>query len=147
MKRKSLLALLFILCLHIAWAQTRSVSGRVVSDSTREALSGVTVTVRGSQASTTTDAEGRYAITVPDRGNSVLVFSYVGFSEQSISVGDRSSVGVTLSSAASSTLRNVVVIGYQTIRRKDLMASVSSVIPALRPSGTTDHLTKIQRPL
>src|SRR5687768_484381 len=118
MKRKSLLALLFILCLHTAWAQTRPVSGRVVSDSTREALSGVTVTLRGSQASTTTDADGRYSISVPDRGNPVLVFSYVGFGEQSITVGNRSSIDVTLSSAASSTLSDVVVIGYQTVRRK-----------------------------
>ena len=127
MKRKSLLALLFILCLHTAWTQTRPVSGRVVSDSTREALSGVTVTLRGSQASTTTDADGRYSISVPDRGSPVLVFSYVGFGEQSITVGNRSSIDVTLSSAASSTLSDVVVIGYQTVRRKDLMASVSSV--------------------
>lgn len=126
MKLKFLLSLLLMLCLTSVWSQTREVTGRVISDSSQEALSGVTVSLRGGKANTFTNSEGRYTIAVPEKGNSVLVFSYVGFGQREVSVGNRPTVDVTLN-AVSSTLSDVVVIGYQTVRRKDLMAAVSSV--------------------
>jgi TonB-linked SusC/RagA family outer membrane protein len=126
MKAKFCLSLLLCLCSAFAWGQTRQVTGRVVSDSAREALAGVTVAVKGGRTNTTTNAEGRYTINISNSGNTVLVFSYVGHTTQEVKVGDQSVIDVTLANA-SSTLSDVVVIGYQTIRRKDLTASVSSV--------------------
>jgi len=126
MKLKALLSLLFLFSLTAVWSQTREVTGRVLSDSTSEALTGVTVTLKGARTSTTTNNEGRFSISIPDRGNSVLVFSYVGFAQREVSVGSRSTVDVTLAST-NATLSDVVVIGYQTVRRRDLLASVSSV--------------------
>lgn len=115
-----------MLMCSLAWSQTREVSGRVVSDSTREALSGVTIRVKGAGRSTTTNNEGRYSIAVPESGNPVLIFSYVGFVEREVSVGNQGTVDVVLV-PASTVMSDVVVIGYQTVRRKDLLASVSSV--------------------
>src|SRR5687768_10583829 len=96
MKRKFLLSLLLMLCLTSVWSQTREVTGRVISDSSQEALSGVTVSLRGGKANTFTNSEGRYTIAVPEKGNSVLVFSYVGFGQREVSVGNRPTVDVTL---------------------------------------------------
>jgi len=125
MKRKFYLSLLACLSFAFAWSQTRQVTGRVLSDSAR-ALSGVNVTVKGSTSGTSTDNEGRYSISIPDRNNVVLVFSSVGFAAQEVVVGDRSTINQTLFST-SAALQDVVVIGYQTVRSRDVLASVSSI--------------------
>src|SRR5215218_9677443 len=125
MKIKFSLSLLFCLCVSVAWSQTRQVTGRVVSDSASAALPGVNITVKGSTQGTITGANGNFSISIPDRNNVTLVFSSVGYGQQEVNVGSKSSVNVTL--ASSSAALDVVVIGYQTVRRKDLLASVSSI--------------------
>src|SRR5215203_3519214 len=125
MKRKFYLSLLACLSFAFAWSQTRQVTGRVLSDSAR-ALSGVNVTVKGSTSGTSTDNQGRYSISVPEGNNVVLVFSSVGFGTQEVAVGNRAAIDQTLYST-SAALQDVVVIGYQTVRRKDVLASVSSI--------------------
>lgn len=126
MKQKAFLSFLLMLLCSLAWSQTRQVTGRVTSDSAREAISGATVAVKGASTITTTNNEGRYSITIPDRNNVTLVFSYVGHGTQEISVGDRSTIDVNLASSTAS-LSDVVVVGYTTVRRRDLTGSVSSV--------------------
>jgi TonB-linked SusC/RagA family outer membrane protein len=124
MKRKLFFSLIACFSFAMAWSQSRQVTGKVVSDSSRQGLPGVNVTVRGTDRSTATNNEGNFSITV-DNPNAVLVFTSVGFLSQQITVGDRSSVNVTLSSSSSAL--DVVVIGYQSVRRRDLLASVSSI--------------------
>ncbi|RYY99575.1 MAG: SusC/RagA family TonB-linked outer membrane protein, partial [Chitinophagaceae bacterium] len=126
MKAKLCFSLLFCLCALFSWAQTRPVTGRVTSDSTREALGGVTVTLKGARRSVTTNNDGRFSIDAPQNGGT-LQFSYVGYNARELSIGNRSNIEVTLTASSSSVLNDVVVIGYQTVRRKDLLASVSSV--------------------
>ena len=125
MKREICLMMLACMLSFCAWSQTRQVTGRVVSDSTGQGLSGVNVTVKGTDVVSSTNAEGRFSIAVPETGNVTLAFSSVGFTPQEISLGNRSSLNVTMATA-SGTL-DVVVIGYQTVRRRDLTGSVSSV--------------------
>src|SRR5215218_7384354 len=125
MKRKFCLSLFACLSFVFAWSQTRQVTGRVVSDSAR-ALSGVNVTVKGSTSGTSTDNQGRYSISVPEGTNVVLVFSSVGFGTQEVAVGNRTTIDQTLYST-SAALQDVVVIGYQTVRRRDVLASVASI--------------------
>ncbi|GAA4321540.1 TonB-dependent receptor [Flaviaesturariibacter amylovorans] len=127
MKQK--LCLLFVASFSsaLAFGQSRMVTGRVVSDSSRTGLSGVTVTVRGSKVATATDRDGNFSISVPDKGSPVLVFSSVGFTPNEVTVGSRSQVSVTLTSGSSQVLSDVVVIGYQTVRRRDVTGSVSSI--------------------
>jgi TonB-dependent starch-binding outer membrane protein SusC len=125
MKLKSGLFLLFTFYFSLAWSQGHQVTGRVLSDSARNGLAGVTVTVKGTRTGTQTGSDGHYSINVPNN-NSVLVFSHVGFGAQEMNVGAKSSVDVTLTST-STALSDVVVIGYQTVRRKDVTASVSSI--------------------
>ncbi|MDQ6610513.1 MAG: TonB-dependent receptor plug domain-containing protein, partial [Bacteroidota bacterium] len=125
MKEKIYLSLLFCLTASFAWSQTRQITGRVQSDSSSAPLLGVNVTVKGTRTTTATGANGHYAITIPSNGNVVLVFSSVGYGSQDVSVGTKTTVDVTLTSTAAAL--DVVVIGYQTVRRKDVTASVSSI--------------------
>jgi TonB-linked SusC/RagA family outer membrane protein len=63
---------------------------------------------------------------VPDQ-NAVLVFSYVGFGTQEVTVGSRTNIAINMSNSASTNLNEVVVVGYGTQRRRDLTGSVASV--------------------
>jgi len=106
-----------------AQAQSKMVSGIVHNDQ-KEPLPGVTVSVKGTKEGVVTDFTGEFKIKAEVKDQ--LVFTYVGFETATITVGDRSSINVTLKSATSS-LDEIVVIGYGTVKRKDLTGSVSSV--------------------
>ncbi|HUC80767.1 MAG TPA: TonB-dependent receptor [Flavisolibacter sp.] len=125
MKVKLSLSLLLCFFVGLAWGQTRQVTGRVVSDSAATAMAGVNVTIKGTTQGTITSANGDYSISIPDRNNVVLVFSSIGFSAQEVSVGDKRTINVTL--ASSSAAMDVVIIGYQAVQRRDVLASVSSI--------------------
>jgi TonB-linked SusC/RagA family outer membrane protein len=100
------------------------VSGKVTGTN-GVALAGVSVTIKGSNTGTTTDDAGNYAISVPDE-NSVLVFSYVGYSLQEVAVGNRTTIDISLVATASQ-LDQIVVVGYGTARRREITGSVASV--------------------
>jgi TonB-dependent starch-binding outer membrane protein SusC len=100
------------------------ISGRVTGPN-NEPLPGVSVTIRGTQIGTTTDASGNFNIMVPDE-NAVLVFTYVGYTAQEIAVRNRTTIDVTLQTAERS-MNEVVVVGYSTTRRKDLTGVVATV--------------------
>ncbi len=118
------ISMLIVLSLFtfFAFAQT-SVTGTVKS-SKGEGLPGVSIKRKGSTTGTTTGPDGTYSISVP--GNAVLVFSYVGFEDQEVPVSDQRSIAITLEEASKS-LDGVVVVGYGTVRRRDLTGSVSSI--------------------
>jgi TonB-linked SusC/RagA family outer membrane protein len=126
MNRKLAFSLLLTLSWAFAWSQARQVSGRVLSDSAQQPVSGATVTLRGTGTSTSTNNEGRYTISVPSSGGT-LVFSSVGFTTQNATVGNRLTIDVTLATSAGAALSDVVVVGYASVRRRDLTGSVSSV--------------------
>ena len=125
MKSKFYFFLMLLFSFTTAMSQNKTVKGTVKSES-GEALLGVSVGVKGTHTVTTTDGGGNYSITVTSHGNVVLEFTYVGYKNQSVNVADRSVVNVSLAQSAS-TLNDVVVVGYGTVRRKDLTGSVSSV--------------------
>ena len=79
--------------------------------------------VKGSAIGTTTDTKGNYSLNVPDE-NAMLVFSFVGYTSQSLPVGNRNTVDVTLTPNDQS-LNEVVVIGYGTQKKSDVTGAVS----------------------
>lgn len=125
MKSKICLTLLGFLFCVVAWSQTRQVTGRVLSDSSKP-LSAVNVNVKGAATTVATNDQGNFIINIPGRNDVVLVFSSVGYTPQEVSVGTKSVINVTLVNS-SAALSDVVVIGYQTVRRKDLTGTVSSI--------------------
>jgi TonB-dependent starch-binding outer membrane protein SusC len=126
------LKLLGMCMLLIAWssqnqlhAQGKQITGTVTSSENNQPAAGVTVAVKGTRFATTTDNQGHYKITVDSKAT-ILVFSSASFVSYEATIGDQSTIDVVLQPDAKA-MTDVVVIGYQTVRRKDLLASVSSV--------------------
>lgn len=95
----------------------------VVTDIDGEPLPGVTVSIPGTSVGTVTDIDGSYSMSVPE--NATLVFSFIGFEKQTIAIGSRTILNVTLKENISA-LEEVVVIGYGTQERKDISTAISS---------------------
>ncbi len=93
-------------------AQDRTVSGLVTSAEDGTPLPGVNVVIKGTTEGTSTDADGRFSLSVPTP-ESVLVFSFIGLSTQEVQVGPRSIVDVQMSPDMTQ-LSEVVVVGYGT---------------------------------
>ncbi|MGA8854739.1 MAG: SusC/RagA family TonB-linked outer membrane protein, partial [Christiangramia sp.] len=125
MKRKlhGLLTLLLVLVVQIAFAQEKTVTGTVVDDEGLP-LPGLNVIEKGTSNGVQTDFDGNYSITVA-QGN-VLVFSYVGFAKQEVTVGPADVIDVTMKVDASA-LEEVVVMGYVSKRREDLTGSAVQI--------------------
>lgn len=96
--------------------QGRRVSGRVTSKADGAALPGVNVVLKGTQTGANTDGDGRYSIDVTGQ-NPVLVFSYIGFETQEISIGSRNSVDLIMTESAE-TLQEAVVTALGIKREK-----------------------------
>ena len=108
----------------LVFAQTKTVTGTVV-DEMGEPVIGANVVVAGTTNGATTDIDGNFSIQ-DVAGNATLNVSFIGYTSQSIALNGRTQIKVTLSED-SEMLDDVVVIGYQTVRRKDLTGSVASV--------------------
>jgi TonB-dependent SusC/RagA subfamily outer membrane receptor len=107
----------------VSFAQSKTVHGTVV-DENGTPVSGASVVQKGSKKGTQTEKDGTFTITISS-GTNELVFSSVGFSTITARAGnDPLSVTLTRSIASS---EEVVVVGYQSVKRKDLTGSVSSV--------------------
>ncbi len=116
-------ALLLFGLLNFSYAQTM-LEGKVKSKSTGDALSGVTVTLKGDNKTVTTDLLGNFMIEIPAKGGSLLI-SYSGMKSQVYGVsGKTKKIEVLMEESVSN---EVVVVGYGTKKRKDLSTAVSSV--------------------
>ena len=103
-----------------------------VKDANGGILPGVSVTVKGVAKTVVTDENGKYSISVPE--NATLIFRYIGFETKEVMVGTNPIINVTLETS-DTALDQVVVIGYQTIRKKDLTGATGSV-----NTGNTERL-------
>jgi len=122
--RVLLLCPLLMLMFQQSWAQNKTINGKVTDDK-GAAVSGASVTIKGSRGGTSTDGAGTFKITVPSTATA-LVVSYVGYISQEVNIS--SSTDVTVSLVADKTqLSDVVVIGYGTARKKDLTGAIASV--------------------
>lgn len=102
--------------------QGRTITG-VVTDSYGETVIGANVVVKGTTNGTITDIDGAYSLSNVPNG-ATLVFSYIGYMPQEISVGNQSTINVTLSDDTQA-LDEIVVVGYGTMRKSDVTGSIS----------------------
>ncbi len=117
---------LLILGLFVAVvANAQEIKG-VVSDANGEPLIGVSVFVDGTTLGVSTGIDGDYAINVPDAKGKTLIFSMIGMATKEVVIGNNVIIDVVLEED-SNFLDETVVIGYATVKRRDLMGSVSSV--------------------
>ncbi|SEM78457.1 TonB-linked outer membrane protein, SusC/RagA family [Mucilaginibacter gossypiicola] len=107
-----------------AHAQTVNITGKVTSADDGQPIPGATIKIKGTSYSAASGADGNYSIAAAP--GKTLVFSFLGFSPQEITVKQTGAINVRLNST-SSNLNEVVVIGYAKARRKDVTGSISSI--------------------
>lgn len=130
--------MLLVLATMELMAQTRVVTGQVLGTDDKQPIPGVNVIIQGTNRGAATDFNGKYTIAV-ETGDNTLVFTFVGYKTQTVTIADREVVNVNLEPEATA-LDEVVVVGYGTVRKSDLTGSVSSVrgsqlttVPAINP--------------
>ncbi|MCI7088923.1 MAG: carboxypeptidase-like regulatory domain-containing protein, partial [Prevotella sp.] len=121
LKRASVALLMTMVC-FLAFAQ-KTITG-TVKDSSGETVIGASVLEKGTQNGVVTDFDGNFTIKVS--GKNPIVVSYIGMKTQTIAIGNKTKLDITLEDEATS-LNDLVVIGYGAVRKKDLTGAVSTV--------------------
>ncbi len=125
---KLCMLMLFALCTLTTYAQTGSISGKIIDD-TNLPVPGASVQVVGTQKITSTDNDGSYRITGLTSGTYTVTVKYIGFASQSLTatVGNGNSVLNFNLKTDAQNLNEVVVIGYGTAEKKSLTGSITTV--------------------
>lgn len=121
--KKINISFLCLLFFTIGFAQD-TYTGKVVSASSNENLTGVTVMLKGTARGSRTDADGNFSIRA--KKGQVLEFSFLGLLSKAVVLGDQKTVNISMEENTK-TLDDVVVIGYGTVKKRDLTGSVASV--------------------
>jgi len=123
MKKTLLFCLGLFVGLSGLYAQ-QTVSGKVTDASDGSALPGVSIQIRGTSTGATSDMDGNYSVSASS--TDVLVFSFIGYENQEITVGSRTSINVQLATDVTE-LDELVVVGYGTQSRKEVTSAVTTV--------------------
>lgn len=102
------------------------ISGTVTDESNGEPMAGVNIQVKGTTLGTMTDINGKYTLPATLEKEAILIFSFIGYERLEIPLAGRTTIDVTLKSEITG-LEEVVVIGYGTVKRKELTGAVSSI--------------------
>ncbi len=124
-KLRNGLLLLFACLLSLALHAQKEITGNVKDDNTGEALPGVNVVLKGTNTGTITDADGHYTLSISN-DQDVLVFSFIGYLTESITVGNQSVINMNLVPDIVS-MQEVVVVGYGTMKKSDISGSIVSI--------------------
>ncbi|MFT4095148.1 MAG: SusC/RagA family TonB-linked outer membrane protein [Niabella sp.] len=127
------LTLLMLVCSMAAFAQTRQVTGTVTDEKTGDPLYGATIQARGTNYATVTDSTGKFQINVPGNASTLQVSS-IGYASKEVPISGPV-IRVQLTAFASS-LDNVVVIGYGTVRKSDVTGAVNTLTTKDFQKGT-----------
>lgn len=96
-----------------------NITGKVTSSENNEPLVGVSIRVEGTDKGTITDVDGNFTLTAPS--DAVLLFTFIGFETQKVSVNNQAVINISLVNSASA-LSELVVIGYGSATKKDMTA-------------------------
>jgi TonB-linked SusC/RagA family outer membrane protein len=123
---RAIYVLLFLICsAAVATAQTKTITG-TVKDEKGDRIPGATVSGKGTQVGTTTDIEGVFKITLPETVSGLIISHSTMQTQEVALIGGQTNVEISLK-PATTNLNEVVVIGYGSVKRKDLTGSVGSI--------------------
>lgn len=145
MKNKLLLIVIVLiaLCQTSVVAQTARVSGKVIGPDNLP-VAGASITISGTNNGTVTDAQGNFSLAVPQKNSSLLINS-IGFTDQLVKIGGRSTLTVQLATGQSAGLEEVIVTGYTAQRKKDIVGSVAVVdVRALKSAPSSSAMQALQ---
>jgi TonB-linked SusC/RagA family outer membrane protein len=117
--------IMLLLIAQISFAQNRVITGKVTDSKDGSGVAGATVSAKDTRNATQTKADGSFSISVAP-GTTTLVISSVGFALQEVSVDGKTSIDVSLV-VVSTTMNEVVVTGYGSVRRRDLTSAVTNI--------------------
>ena len=117
-----LAVLVCMLITTLCFAQDRKLTGKLVNESGTP-LPGASVSIKNSKISTITDENGNFSLMAPANAQT-LVFSYLGMEPQQVAIGSATNFNIRLKESAT-TLSNIVVVGYGTVKKSDLTGSVA----------------------
>nr|WP_287935606.1 SusC/RagA family TonB-linked outer membrane protein [Algoriphagus sp.] len=120
-----------------------SISGTVLSGEDNQPLPGVNITEKGTTNGTVTDVDGSFSMNVEGE-NSLLVFSFIGFEQQEVRVGNQNRISITLKPDLGQ-LSEVVVVGYGTLKRSDLTGSLTSIADKDLQLGVNSSLDQMMQ--
>ena len=124
--KKLLLAFSFVATIMVtAFSQGKAVTGMVTAAEDGQSLPGVTVVEKGSQNATFTDIDGRYTLNVAGDA-AELIFSFIGYSQQTLAVGSQSEINVQLVADVEG-LDEVIVVGYGNQKRSKISGAVGTI--------------------
>lgn len=133
--------LVCLLCSQGLFAQQKTITG-TITDNKGETLIGVSVIAKGATTGTITDLDGKFSLAVPSNTNALIV-KYIGMKDKEVSI--TGSVVDIVMEEDLAQLDEVVVIGYGTVKKKDLTGSVASVssdaIAAVPVANVTEAIT------
>lgn len=112
----------------------KTITGQVIDSETNEGLPGASILIKGTTQGTTTDANGKYTLIVPD--DAVLVVSFIGYLTQEITVGTATTINISMKPDVT-RLSDVVVVGYGIMKKSEVLGSVGSV--SIKESGSRTY--------
>ncbi len=139
-KLVSMMSVLLLCTMHL-FAQDKTVTGKVTDENDKAPLAGVSVVVKGTKVGTSTGADGTFTLQVPSNGKT-LVFTFVNYTDMEVNIGSTANFTVSLT-AAETSLQEVVVMGYQSVKRSEVTGSVAKVSGkelAQKPIGSFTQL-------
>ncbi|WP_170062870.1 SusC/RagA family TonB-linked outer membrane protein [Polaribacter butkevichii] len=135
--------LFLMVCNLSVKAQQRTVTGTVIANN-GDPVPGVSVMQKGTKNGTATDFDGNYSIKLLGSGSKVLVFASLGFKDKEVAIGNRTKINITIEES-SEQLDEIVVIGYGTANKRDVLGSMASVkTEVLNESVPVDALGGLQ---
>ena len=138
-KRASVALLMSLVCFFAFAQKTIHIN---VKDSSGEPVIGASVLEKGTRNGGVTDFDGNFTIKL--QGNGPLQISYIGMKTQTIKIGNKTSIDVVLEDDAT-TLSDVVVVGYGTMKKSDLTGAIASVdTEKLNAKGATTVMENLQ---
>jgi TonB-dependent starch-binding outer membrane protein SusC len=119
---------LLLLCTGFLYAQTKPVTGKITDSVSGSPLQGVVISILNGKKSVVTNEKGEFSLVVPEFVKRILQISYVGFSTQTVSIGEASHVSIQLIPNTKKE-DEIVVVAYGSQRKSSLTSSVATVNP------------------
>ncbi|HEY0739895.1 MAG TPA: SusC/RagA family TonB-linked outer membrane protein [Chryseosolibacter sp.] len=138
MSKKLLLVAVFVFAIVHAFAQERTITGKVTTADEGVPLPGVSVLIKGTTIGTVTNADGDYSISAPS--SATLLFTFIGLKGQELPVGDRTQIDVRMEEDISQ-LEEVVISGLATNVKRSNLANAVATVSAAELVGTTSPVT------
>jgi iron complex outermembrane receptor protein len=121
----ALFSMVFVFVLQVAFAQNKTVTGKVTDSKDGAPVSGASVQVKGTRTGTSTKPDGTFSLSVPSSATTLVITS-VGYERQEVAITG-AAIEVSFVASSGANLNEVVVTGYGSSKKKDLTGSVGSI--------------------